>query len=277
LFCNFKFIVLMKKSGFFIVVLVLLFLSNGSQAQIWNQIQNAAEKEALKKASQKGQKEIDKGVSQNANAQDAILSYGKNKVDVSAVPDSYTFSWKYIMEIKSDEGKAMNAEYFLEPNASYFGFNMGQGQEQSMFMIMDNKNKLTVTCFGNGKEKMASASKISDYSEMVKKEKGKSIFTYKTLPDKTFLGYKCKGIEATNADYVMVFYFTTEAKVSFGDLFKNQNMPDAFSSYFKPDDKPLMMDMTMKDLKNKGKTTTMKCVSLDKNSYVFNKSDYQFM
>lgn len=270
----------MKKLWFVIVVSVLLFLSNSLQAQIWKQVQNAAQQQVLNKASQKGQKEMDKGVSQNANAEDAILGYTKNKVDATAVPDSYAFSWKYIMEIKSDEGKAMTAEYFLEPSASYFGFNMGQGQEQSMFMIMDNKNKLTVTCFGNGKEKMASASKMSDYSEMVKKENEKSKFTYKTLPDKIFLGYKCKGIEATNAEYIMVFYFTTEAKVSFGDMFKNQNnqkMPDAFSNYFKPDDKPLVMDMTMKDLKNKGKTTTMKCISLDENSYVFNKSDYKFM
>jgi hypothetical protein len=270
----------MKKLWFVIVVLVLLFSFNNSQAQIWKQVQNAAQQQALNKASQKGQKEMDKGVSQNANAEDAILSYGKNKVDASAVPESYVFSWKYVMEIKSDEGKAMNAEYFLEPNAPYFGFNVGQRQEQSMFMIMDNKNKLTVTCFGDGKEKMASASKMADYSEIAKKENEKSKFTYKTLPDKTFLGYKCKGIEATNAEYVMVFYFTNEAKVSFGDMFKNQKnqkMPDAFANYFKPDDKPLMMDMTMKDLKNKGKTTTMKCISLDKNSYVFNKADYKFM
>jgi hypothetical protein len=270
----------MKKLGFVILVFGLLFSFNYSQAQIWKQVQNVAQQQALNKASQKGQKEMDKGGSQNANAEDAILNYGKNKVDPAVVPDSYAFSWKYIMEIKSDEGKATNAEYFLEPNASYFGFNLGQGQGQSMFMIMDNKNKLTVTCFGNGKEKMASTSKMPDYSEMAKKENEKSKFSYKTLPDKIFLGYKCKGVEATNAEYVMVFYFTNEAKVSFGDMYKNQKnqkMPDAFANYFKPDDKPLMMDMTMKDLKNKGKTTTMKCISLDKNSYVFNKSDYKFM
>ena len=54
-------------------------------------------------------------------------------------------------------------------------------------------------------------------------------------------------------------------------------MPDAFSNYFKPGEKPLMMDMTMKDLKNKGKITKMKCISLEKNAYTFNKADYKFM
>jgi hypothetical protein len=250
-----------------LTLLFMLLCYNGTQAQ------------AVDKGTKKSQTESGKTVDY-ANVGAMTMAYGRNKVDVAAVPDSYPFSWKYIMEIKSDGGKAMNAEYFLEPNTNYFGFNVGQKQEQSMFMIMDNKNKLTVTCFGNGKEKMASASKMTDYSEMVKKENEKSKFTYKTLPNKTFLGYNCKGIEATNTEYVIIFYFTNEAKVGFGDLFKsqkNQKMPNAFAGYFKPDDNPLMMDMTMKDLKNNGKTTTMKCVSLDKNSYVFNKADYKFM
>jgi hypothetical protein len=278
----------MKKIGFVIVLLILLLSFDSSQAQIWKQIQKAAEQKALNKASQKADKATDKALDEtdkaleesvNQNVNEAISGYSKNKVDASVVPNSYPFSWKYIMEIKSDQGKAMNAEYFLEPDAAYVGFNMGQ-EGQNMFMIMDTKNRITVSCFGNGKEKMASASKMPDYSEMAKKESEKSKFTYKTLPNKTFLGYNCKGIQATNDEYDMIFYFTNEAKVSFGDLFKNQKnqkMPDAFANYFKPDDKPLMMDMTMKDLKNKGKVTTMKCIGLEKHTYLFNKADYQFM
>jgi hypothetical protein len=33
----------------------------------------------------------------------------------------------------------------------------------------------------------------------------------------------------------------------------------------------------MKDYVNKEKATTMKCISLDENNYVFNKTDYKFM
>lgn len=281
----------MKKMWFVIVLLVPLFSFNSSQAQVWKQFQKAAEQKALNKASQKANAATDKAldetdkaigesVDKNVNVNEAILSYGKNKVDASQVPDSYAFSWKYIMEIKGDDGKAMNADYFLEPNVSYFGFNVSQGEGQNMFMVMDMKNRLTVTSFGNGKEKMASASKMPDYSEMAKKEGEKSKFTYKTLPNKTFLGYNCKGIQATNDEYDIIFYYTTDAKVSFGDMFKNQKnwkMPDALAGYLKPDEKTLLMDMSMKDLKNKGKVTTMKCVSLEKNAYVFNKADYKFM
>ncbi|MNR47204.1 hypothetical protein D3C85_1662740 [compost metagenome] len=115
---------------------------------------------------------------------------------------------------------------------------------------------------------------------MDQKENEKSKFTYKVLPNKTFLGYNCKGIQATNDEYDIVFYYTNETKVSFSDMFKNQKnskMPDVLAGYIKPGEKTLMMDMSMKDLKNKGKVTTMKCISLEKKDFVFNKADYQFM
>jgi hypothetical protein len=270
----------MKKIWLVVVLLVLLFSFDSSQAQVWKQIQNAAQKKAVDKASQKTQNQSGETADQSAQVEAAMMSYGKNKVDASVVPNSYAFSWKYVMEIKTDEGKAMNADYLLEPDVSYFGFNMGQGQGQNMFMIMDAKNRLTITCFGDGKEKMASASKMPDYSEMVKKDGEHSKFTFKTLPNKTFLGYNCKGIQATNDEYDIIFYFTSEAKVSFGDLYRNQKnnkMPDVIANYFKPGEKALMMDMNMKDLKKKGKVTTMKCISLEKSAYVFNKADYKFM
>ncbi|KAF2516352.1 DUF4412 domain-containing protein [Flavobacterium zhairuonense] len=260
----------MKKMMFVLVFLCLLFSFNTTQAQIWQQI---------KKAAQQKNQNNSGTADQNVSMENAVLNYGKNKVDPSAVPDSYSFSWKYVMEIKTDEGKAMNANYFLEPNAPYFAMNIDQGKGQNMMMIMDSKNNITVTGFGDGKDKMATASKMPDYSGMAKKEGEKSKYTIKTLPNKTFLGYNCKGIQMTNDEHDIICYYTSEAKVSFGDMFKNQKgwkMPEGLSDYFKPDDRTLLMDMTMKDLKSR-KVTTMKCVSLEKSAYAFNKSDYKFM
>ncbi|UWY28868.1 hypothetical protein [Flavobacterium sp. TR2] len=260
----------MKRKMFVIVFLCLLFSFNSSQAQIWQQIKKAAQ--------QKGQNSSGTA-DQNVSMENAVLSYGKNKVDPSAVPDSYSFSWKYIMEIKTDDGKTMNANYFLEPNAPYFAMNIDQGKGQNMMMIMDSKNNITVTGFGDGKNKMASASKMPDYQGIAKTEGQKSKYTIKTLPNKTFLGYNCKGIQMTNEQHDIICYYTSEAKVSFGDMFKNQKgwkMPDELMNYFKPEERTLLMDMTMKDLKS-SKVTTMKCVSLEKSAFTFNKSDYKFM
>jgi hypothetical protein len=58
---------------------------------------------------------------------------------------------------------------------------------------------------------------------------------------------------------------------------KNEGMANAFKDFFKSDEKPLMMSMDYKDLKDKSKSMTMKCISLEKKAFTFNKGDYQFM
>lgn len=201
-----------------------------------------------------------------------------NRADASVVPESYNFSWKYTMEIQTESGKAMTANYLLEKDAGYFGMGMSQGGND-MLMVMDTKNKINVTSFGKGAQKMAMASKIPDYETTTQKEGSDKKFTFKSLPEKTILGYKCKGVEATDAENTIVFYFTNDAPVNFSDLFKSpltSKMPNAFKSFFKPGDKPLMMSVDITD-KAKGKTTSMKCVSLEKEPFVFKKADYKFM
>jgi hypothetical protein len=201
-----------------------------------------------------------------------------NRADASVVPESYNFSWKYIMEIQTDNGKTMNAEYRLEKDAGYFGMGMSQGGND-VLMVMDTKNKINVTSFGKGAQKMAMASKIPDYETTTQKQGSERKFTFKSLPEKTILGYKCKGVEATDADNTIVFYFTNDAPVNFAELFRSpvtSKMPNAFKSFFKPGDKPLMMSVDITD-KAKGTTMHMKCISLEKEPFVFKKSDYKFM
>lgn len=205
------------------------------------------------------------------------MNLSKNKVNPSKIPNKYSFSWKYSMEMKTTTGKSVVFDYLLEPNSNYYGANMHQSGSE-MFMIMDMKNKLTISSFGKGSKKMAMASRIPDYTKTNEEQNSK--FTYKTLPNKTILGYNCKGVQATNSNSTMVFYYTNEAKVSFSEIFRsqqNQNTPDAFKSFFKPGEKPLMMYMEHKDLKDKSKNMSMKCIALEKEAFIFNKSDYQFM
>jgi hypothetical protein len=206
-----------------------------------------------------------------------LMNFGKNKIEASSIPDKYNFNWKYTMQIISEKGKTMDIDYFLEPNASYYGANMNQTKNSDMFMIVDSKNKMTITTFGKENKKMAMASKMTDYSKMTDDKQKK--LTYKSVTGKTILGYKCKGIQATNDDMVITFYFTNDAKVSFADMFKNQkknSFPDAFKEFFKPTDRPLILEVDYKDLK-KNKSALMKCIALEKQSYTFNKSDYKFM
>ena len=268
----------MKKICWVFSLVLLLVFNNVLEAQILKKLQKKVQDKVEQKASDKAEEGTESSMEKALDANAMAIAHGKNKVDPSSVPDSYLFSWKYSLEIQSENEKAMIMDYFLEPNAEYFGFKMGESGE--MFMVIDSRNKLMITAFEQEKEKVAMASKMPDYSEMTSKENESDGFSYRSLPNKIIMGYNCKGIEATSADFVMVFYYTNEAKVSFSDMFRSQQKqktPDVLKRYFKTGDRPLMMTMSMKDLKDKGKITTMKCVVLEKNSREFLKSDYKFM
>ena len=200
----------------------------------------------------------------------------QNKVDPSTVPDKYAFSWKYNMQMTAQSGKTINFQYYLQPNATYYGAKMNQSGSD-MLMIMDTKKKTSITGFNKKGKKIAMVSKIPDYSD--KKTKSEK-YTYKNLPNKVILGYNCKGIQATSSKSVMIFYYTNEAKVSFAELFKSQQaqgIPNAFMNVFKPGEKPLLMSMDYTDLKDKTRSMKMQCTALNKEAFTFNKSEYQFM
>jgi len=210
------------------------------------------------------------------NADIMSMVHGKNKIDVTLIPKSYPFSWEYSLEIQAENEKPMIVDYLLEPRSEYFGFKMREAG--GVFMVIDSKNKFMITAFNEKEGKMAMAVRMPDYSEITENENKE--FSYKVLPDKVIMGYKYKRIQANSEDYEMVFYYTNEAKVSFSDLFRAQQKQttlNALKNYFKAADTPLMMTMSMKDLKNKGAVTTMKCVSLVEKRNAFNKSDYVFM
>ncbi|MCL9804870.1 DUF4412 domain-containing protein [Flavobacterium amniphilum] len=200
----------------------------------------------------------------------------QNKVDPSTIPAKYAFTWKYNMEMTAQSGKTINFQYFLQPNATYYGAKMNQ-RGSDMLMVMDTKNKTMVTGFNQKGKKMAMVSKIPDYKDQKTKQEK---YTFKKLPNKVILGYNCKGIQATSTSSSMVFYYTTEAKVSFAELFKsqqNQGIPNVFNEVFKAGEKPLLLSMDYTHLKDKSKSVKMQCTALNKEAFTFNKSDYQFM
>lgn len=207
-----------------------------------------------------------------------MMNFGKNKVDVSSIPDKYSFSWKYTMQITTDKNKDFETDYFLQPNSGYYGASVNPDKKKSqMFMIMDAKKKIMITTFGDESKKMAMASNMPDYAKIAEAKGGK--LTYKAVPGKEILGYQCKGMQASNEEMTVIFYYTTQAKVSFAEMFqsgKSGGMPDVFKGFFKPNEKPLTLEVIYNDLK-KDKTTTMKCIALEPNSFTFNKSDYKFM
>jgi len=272
------------KAKCIICVIALLFITNNSQAQflkkLKNKIQEKAENVIVEKTS-------DKVAEKTSNSLDNAFNMnpfgkGANKVEPSLIPDYYNFSWKYSMLMKTNQGD-ITFDYFLQPGESYFGFNMPTMENKAamgdLFMVMDNGRKITITFIKSDKNSMAMASSMPDDLDFEDTNDKAGDFNYEILPDKKIMGYTCKGVKATSEDYEMTMYFTTEAPVSFNDIYKNKqsNIPEGLKKYFKENERSLMLEMQMTDRKKSKNNATMECIGLEEVQKQIDKSNYNFM
>ena len=272
------------KAKSILLTIVLLFFTYNSQAQLLNKlkqrIQQKAENVIVEKTS-------DKVAEKTSNSLDKILEgnpfgSGGKKVEQSLIPDHYNFSWKYSMLMKTKSGD-ITFDYFLQPGESYFGFNMptmdNKAAMSDLFMVMDNGRKISLTFIKSDKSSMAMASSMPDDIDFEEAADKAGDFKYEMLPNKKIMGYNCKGVKATSEDYEMTMYFTTEAPVSFNDIYKNKqsNIPEGLKKYFKDNERSLMLEMQMIDKKKDKNNATMKCVGLEKVQKQIDKSNYNFM
>ena len=238
--------------------------------RVEQKVENTVIDKTANKAAEKASKSMDKVFEINP------FEGGKEKADPNLVANSYDFTWKYSMKMSTEKGD-MTFDYYLKPDATYFGFT--SATMQNMFTIMDNSNNVTVMFMeskGNNIGMVTSMNVDLDIDQ-AKDESAK--YTFEQLPDKTINGYHCKGVKAYNDDYEMVMYLTNDTEVSFDNIYKTgkTKVPVQLKDYFKPDDKILMIRMDMNNLKNKKESATMECIGLEKVSKTIKKSDYKFM
>lgn len=227
------------------------------------------------------EKTADKASEKTAGAMDKMLNAnpfgsGKGKANAELIADTYIFSWKYSLKMTTKEG-SMVINYYLHPDADYFGFTtetMGD-----LFTVMDNGNHLIAMFMQSEENNMVIANQMPDEVYGDNKVDDSKSFNYEQLPKKTINGYHCKGVKATNDEYEMLMYFTDEADVSFDDLYKNQQtkIPQQLKDYFDEDDKVLMIYMDMNNLKKKKQSAELECIGLDQVNKIINKADYNTM
>jgi len=265
----------MKHSKILLVVIALMISSQTSYGQflkkLKDRIKEKTEYVVLEKTS-------DKVAEKAANSLDKVFeinpfSMGKEKVDPNLVPESYEFSWKYSLNMKTKEGD-MVLDYFLQPGQPYFGFTTPL--MESMFTVMDNGRKITVMFMASDKNSVMMANSMPDDLDLEETEDESESFAYESLPDKEIMGYACTGVKATNDRYEISMYFTSEAPVSFDDIYKNKNknIPPGLENYFGSDDHVLMLEMQMTDLKKNKMSATMECIGLEEVQKTIYKSDY---
>ena len=240
--------------------------------RVEQKVENTVVEKTANKATEKTSKSMDKVFDANP----FVGGASGEKADPSSVANSYDFTWKYSLKMTRKEGEIL-FDYYLKPDASYFGFT--SATMKNMFTVMDNGHKITVMFMKSEGNTMGMVSKMPDDLDLEEAAEESANYKLEQLEDKTINGYHCKGVKAVSDDYEMVMYFTNDTEVSFEDLYKNQKtkIPLQLTNYFKPGDKVLMVSMDMNDLKNKKRSAKMECVGLEKVTKTVNKSDYKFV
>lgn len=257
-----------------ILMFILMFAVNSqAQNQLLKRMQKKIENKVENKVTQKADNSVDKAL--DAPFKTPLQS--SSKVSINDVPASYNFSYKYDVEIQSQNNKPMLMTYFLEPNSGYQGMVLGD-MKSDMFMIMDFDRKLIINLFD------AAGSKMGQLMAIPKDDGGSAddeLGDYQTsaLPDLVIAGYKCKGILLKNKEYLIKYYFTNDVPVTLNGM--NRDKKDAnlakVINGINSKDPGLMMKMDMTDLRNKKNSVVMECKSLAKSQKTISTKDYKFM
>jgi len=216
---------------------------------------------------------------QDAKANKMMNMFGGG---LDGVPDSYEFSYIVTYEITSDKDE-INFEYYLEPNAPYFG-NKTQDPRANSIIVYDLKKNFMVTFMDDGKQKMAMKMKMPNMKKIQQKY-GDKLFPEEQdnetqiipIEGKTILGYNCSGYKIINKDGEGKVWFTNDAPVSLNGVFANfKKKPETGPYANMPfNEKTLIMEMEFQSSKKKKDNMIMKCVGLDEKAISIQKKDYK--
>ena len=271
----------MKKKILLVAVILTSFGVTHSNAQFLKKLK----KKVLEKTedviiNKAADKVADKASDKTGEAMDNLLNpdFGSlmnpmgEKVDMSKLPASYKFDYRYAMKMSTQDG-TIDMDYYLNKTEPYMGMKMFMGEDKnmSMSMVFDEGNKALIT-YVNG---MAIATEMDLNEDIDEDEDMYKDFTFKELPNRTFLGYDCIGREMENDEYKFTIYIAPDMEAGFGNMFKSKhaNIPPSMQKFSKEYENGLMMYMEMVDKKNKNKknlTATMECVAFEPTNLVIN-------
>lgn len=271
----------MKKILLITVILTSFGVSN-SNAQFLNKLKKKVQEKTEEVIVNKvADKVADKAADKTSEAMDKLLNpdFGSmmnpmgNKVDMSELPASYNFDYRYALKLTTKEG-AVDMDYYLNKTEPYMGMKMNMGEDKNMniSMVFDERNKALVTNMGG----MLVATEM-DLNDTVYTDETDiyNDYTFKELPNRQFLGYDCIGREMENDEYKFTIYIAPDMAAGFGNMFKSEhaNIPPSMQKFSEEYKNGLMMYMKMIDKKNKdnkNSSATMECVAFEPTNMVIN-------
>jgi len=286
-----------------LILIAALLMASQSNAQFFKKLkkkaENAVERTVLNKTDREVSNETDKTIDGvikgNKNENKELTEEQKEAAEknvmsifgggMEGIPESYQFH--YIMDMQLTSNKdVMNLQYYIEPDAAYFGNAIPQDDSKSI-IVYDMENQAMVTFIDNNGQKMAMKMRMPFDEEaqklMAQTQEGEDNETLDVnitpLPSKTILGYNCKGYQIDQKDGVSKIYITNEAPVSFVGMFASvKEMPKNMNAATIPFNKnSMMMEMEYTSNKRKRDNIHMVCTGIEEKAFSINKSEYQGM
>lgn len=196
---------------------------------------------------------------------------------LEGVPEVYEFSYKATMKISSAKDETLMT-YWFEPGQSYFGSMLNDDRTHGM-TVMDLGNKLMVMFIDDGQRKTAMTFPASDKTmgkltkEIEEENRNASVDAkISPLPDKTILGYNCKGYQVTTKEGVTKLWVTNEAPVGYLEGIADINeLPE---SILPMDGNSMFMEMQFESTKGQKHNFSMLCTELKEEHKSLAKEEY---
>lgn len=288
----------MKPSLTLIAFLVFVLFSIQAEAQFLKKLKDKVEdrveqtviNKTAEKASEKASKSMDKVFDPNISGASSGNGSAGTKVIPENIPASFGFQYQYRLTMSTDDG-TLDIDYYLMPGASYVGTSFSQSGS-TVFMILDGDSSISYMFINAEGNKFVSATKLEvnpfedDDDVTIDEDMDFDELTMTNLPSRTFLGYECEGRLIENDNYSMTMYFTTDAPVSFDQVYKadDKRFPKSITNRLKQHEGALMMYFEYnlkkppKNSKNKGTTmqrAKMECTLLEAEDIFFDTTQFK--
>lgn len=225
--------------------------------------------EGNKKKSKKDKKN-QKNKAEKSSSNNSSVQKTTNSGALKDVPESYRFSHKMVMEMNA--GKQNNLiTYWLTPEDGYFGT-----EQSSQLMIIDVKNEFILMIMEAEKMMMKMSFNTKSLQEqMPLSAQSQDDMKITSLPDKTILGYKCKGYQVSSEDGVSKVWITYDAPIGFmGAFVDTESLAHSGMSIGK---NAVMMEIQFEPAKKNKDKFSMICVDFKQENKNINKSEYKSM
>ena len=233
------------------------------------------DKDAPKEGADSGEAERDEAQANTPSLLSSFMGGG-----MEDVPDTYRFSYRATMKIITDDEEEMAMQYWLEPDATYFGTKSLIGDNADNLAVMDLENHAMVMFIDDGKQKTAMRIKadqkiLDKYTGQSGEDEDAVDVNITPIEGKTILGYRCKGFQVESEDGVSKVWVTDEAPVGmYSGAIQGDYVPEGMPNF---GSKALLMEMEYIPNKGKKDHVRMVCTELKPASMVIRKADYQTM